>query len=1169
MKTLLVGPPFLDVAQIQIDMMHSLQAGHQLGPYEIVRALGKGGMGEIYVALDRRLARTVAIKLLPADVYHNAEAVERFRREARAASALNHPHIVTIYDIGDCERGLFIAMELIEGQTLREIGREEVAAHQLAAWGEQIGRALAASHEAGVSHRDIKPENIMIRKDGYAKVLDFGLASLTSSADVENTATAALTTAGAVMGTLRYMSPEQARGERCGPASDIFSLGIVLYELATGHHPFAGETALIVVHSILSNPVKPPRTLRPDLPDSVDHVLLAMLDKSENRRPKATEVAAAFSDIAKSRNGAEPEFGSRSRRCTVGRDAEREQLREAFRGSLNGAGSVIAIAGEPGIGKSTLAEDFLTEAASSGTNCLIARGRCSERLAGTEAYLPVLEAMGSMLQDAGREMVAPIMRSVSPSWYMQLASLDPGDSSAAHLLAEVKSGSQERMKRELGLFLQEVAKQQPLIVFLDDLHWADPSTVDALSYIAGRITTSRILLLATYRLTDMLLVKHPMLRVKGELQAHGRFKELHLDFLSRVEIEQYLAIEFPAHRFGTAIAEMIHAKTEGNALFMTDLVRYLRDRGVVAQSNEIWVLVQQLPEVERDLPQSVRAMVDQKIARLQERDVRLLTAASVQGYVFDSAIVADVLKEDPAEVEERLNDLEQVHRFVHLVEEAELPDRTLNVRYRFVHVLYQNALQGSLRPTRRATLSKAIGDALLTRHASHAESIANELAVLFQSGRDFLRSAEFYRTAAQHAAAVFASQEAVALARRGVATVESAPESAERSRAELALLITLGNSLIATAGYAAAEVTEAFTRAREICESLGEKPMLFPVLYGEWVSEFVSGNNHRSLELSRRFLNLALEEGNEAVVVGFRMMGWGQFCTGNIEASRESFDEAIAIWTPECRRLAFHYGHEPGMAACLNQALALWLLGSYPEAEARYLQALRLADEVNHTNSRSYAMVFAAVYCCWRGDYERALMHAEAAVAMASDQGLALWKGWGAVLAGRALAGLGMVADIPGDLRGAYDAAVSTGAGLFGTYHLSILAEVHLSQGLFDQSMRDVDEALALSERNDERFWFAELYRLRGEVILGSGGAAEQAMQAFIRALEIARAQNSRSLHLRAALSIARTPKLGDTTELEAAVSAFASDMDSLELAEARLILEKAAQPRVAIFENR
>jgi tetratricopeptide (TPR) repeat protein len=140
---------------------------------------------------------------------------------------------------------------------------------------------------------------------------------------------------------------------------------------------------------------------------------------------------------------------------------------------------------------------------------------------------------------------------------------------------------------------------------------------------------------------------------------------------------------------------------------------------------------------------------------------------------------------------------------------------------------------------------------------------------------------------------------------------------------------------------------------------------------------------------------------------------------------------------------------------------------------------------------------------------------------------------------------------------------------LFGTYHLSILAEVHLSQGLFDQSMRDVDEALALSERNDERFWFAELYRLRGEVILGSGGAAEQAMQAFIRALEIARAQNSRSLHLRAALSIARTPKLGDTTELEAAVSAFASDMDSLELAEARLILEKAAQPRVAIFENR
>jgi serine/threonine protein kinase len=160
--------------------MPLLDAGYQLGKYEIVRPLGKGGMGEIYVALDRRLSRTVAVKLLPAHVCHDQAAVERFRREARAASGLNHPHIVTIYDIGDCERGLYIAMELIEGQTLRDLAREKIPVQQLLVWGEQIARALAASHEAGVLHRDIKPENIMIRKDGYAKVLDFGLASLTS-----------------------------------------------------------------------------------------------------------------------------------------------------------------------------------------------------------------------------------------------------------------------------------------------------------------------------------------------------------------------------------------------------------------------------------------------------------------------------------------------------------------------------------------------------------------------------------------------------------------------------------------------------------------------------------------------------------------------------------------------------------------------------------------------------------------------------------------------------------------------------------------------------------------------------------------------------------------------------------------------------------------------------
>ena len=583
--------------------MSSLQVGHRLGPYEIVRPLGKGGMGEIYEALDRRLARTVAVKLLPAHVSRDAGAVERFRREARAASALNHPHIVTIYDIGESERGLFIAMELIEGRTLREIGREPVRASDICRWGEQIGRALAASHQAGVAHRDIKPENIMIRHDGYAKVLDFGLASLAPTADFGETVTGVLTLSGELMGTLRYMSPEQARGERCGSATDIFSLGIVLYELATGHHPFGRQTALMAVQSILSDPVKPPRGLRPDLPENFDDVLLAMLDKGENRRPTAADVATAF---AGSRSVTEvgAVFGKQLRRSSVGRDAEREELRAAFRRALNGAGSVISIAGEPGIGKSTLAEDFLAEAASAGINCLIARGRCSERLAGTEAYLPVLEAMDSMLQGTGREMLEPVMRSVSPSWYVQLASLNPADSSAAQLLTEAKSGSQERMKRELGLFLQEVAKQQPLILFLDDLHWADPSTTDVLSYLAGRINTARILLLVTYRLTEMLLAKHPMLRVKSELQARGVLKELPLDFLSREDIEQYLALEFPSHRFSRAIAEMIHAKTEGNALFVTDLVRYLRDRGVIAPSNGSWVVAQELPDVERDLPRS-------------------------------------------------------------------------------------------------------------------------------------------------------------------------------------------------------------------------------------------------------------------------------------------------------------------------------------------------------------------------------------------------------------------------------------------------------------------------------------------------------------------------------------------------------------------------------------
>ncbi len=209
--------------------------------YEVLEELGRGGMGVVYKAKDVQLGRLVAIKFLPEQYVQDRRRLERFQREARTASALNHPHICTIHSMQEYEGQPFLVMELIEGQTLRALAGQHPSLGVVARLGRQVAEALSVAHAAGIVHRDIKPENIMVRDDGYVKVLDFSVACLLPTSPVQAViSTGEGTPSGTVVGTARYMSPEQARGETAGSPSDIFSLGIVLYELATGQHPFQG-----------------------------------------------------------------------------------------------------------------------------------------------------------------------------------------------------------------------------------------------------------------------------------------------------------------------------------------------------------------------------------------------------------------------------------------------------------------------------------------------------------------------------------------------------------------------------------------------------------------------------------------------------------------------------------------------------------------------------------------------------------------------------------------------------------------------------------------------------------------------------------------------------------------------------------------------------------------
>jgi len=267
----------------------TLESGTKLGRYEIRSHIGAGGMGEVYLALDTELDRTVAIKILPEALATDQQRLQRFIQEAKAASALNHPHILTIYEIGTAGASRFIATEFIDGETLRARINAGMKLADILEIAIQATSALAAAHTAGIIHRDVKPENIMVRRDGYIKVLDFGLAKLTepkgSTTDTEAPTRAMVNTgAGTVMGTANYMSPEQAKGTQVDPRADLWSLGAVLYEMVTGHVPFPGETPTETISLILQKEPAPLTRFTNEVPAEVERIINKALTKDREER---------------------------------------------------------------------------------------------------------------------------------------------------------------------------------------------------------------------------------------------------------------------------------------------------------------------------------------------------------------------------------------------------------------------------------------------------------------------------------------------------------------------------------------------------------------------------------------------------------------------------------------------------------------------------------------------------------------------------------------------------------------------------------------------------------------------------------------------------------------------------------------------------------------------
>ena len=570
------------------------------GPYRVDSLLGRGGMGEVFRAFDTRLGRPVAVKVM-SNGAGRASTVQRFLREARAASALNHPNIVTIHDFGETSEGNhFIVQEFIEGRTLRSMLDEPMMLPAIVDVARQVARALAAAHAAGIVHRDVKPENVMLRSDGYVKVLDFGLAHIDDPiATAAITHTNLDTAPGVMLGTPAYMSPEAVRALSVGPPADVFGLGVMLYEMAANRRPFVAANSVGVIAAILSEEPVPLSRVNTSVPLALDELVQRMLAKHADSRPSAKDVDGVLAELQGRDTSAVAAPASSIRRNTVGRTSERDALRRAYARAKEGRSAVVAVTGEPGIGKSSLTDDFLAELAAGGERPIIARGRCSERLAGSEACLPILEALDHLLRRGSSVSVETVMKTMAPTWYVQVATKSE-HSSIVEMRSDAAAASQERMKREMGALFEDLSRTRPLVIFLDDLHWADISTIDILNYLAGRFADMRVLVLVTYRPSEMAMAQNQFAAISGELRSRGLFEEIALRFLERLDVERYLALEFPEHRFPLELGAFLHAKTEGNPLFMADLVRYLHDSGSFAEENGRWVLTRAMSDCSDD-----------------------------------------------------------------------------------------------------------------------------------------------------------------------------------------------------------------------------------------------------------------------------------------------------------------------------------------------------------------------------------------------------------------------------------------------------------------------------------------------------------------------------------------------------------------------------------------
>lgn len=711
--------------------------------YRLDSELGRGGMGTVYRATDLELQREVAVKVLSGQT---SEGRERLIREARAAAALNHPHIVTIHDVGEAGGLPFLVMELVAGPRLSqaiptELGRVVEIATQICA-------ALEHAHTNSIVHRDLKPDNVLLSGasgTSNVKLADLGLALPAHGARISR--------AGVIVGTAAYMAPEQALGQPVDGRSDLYALGVLLYELTTGRRPFTGDDPLTIVSQHVHAPVVPPRVLRPDLPRALEAVIVRLLAKDpahrfatagETRDALLAALIAEDETAAADAASAVAILDALSRGRLVGRATELAEARELWHRAREGRGHAVLLSGEPGAGKTRLAREITIQAAVDGA--LVLTGGCYEYEA-TTPYLPFVEAFRRWVReeqndDKLREILgdaATLIAKLAPEIETRLGPFPERHQLAPH---------EERLLffDAVAQVFSNIARRQSLLFYADDLHWADRGTLWLLGHLLRQLRNERVLIVSAYRETELDRA-HPLAKSLVDWNRERLITRIVLRRFSESETGDQLSALLGENVSGE-FAVVVHRETEGNPFFVEEVLKALIESGSVRRESGCW------SRCEMDqllIPQSVREAIGHRLDRVSQESNELLRLGAILGkvFTFDELSAAAEQSEDAL-----LDALDEATG-------AQLIAPTSGDSFTFTHDKIREVLYEELNPIRRRRLHRHVAESLEKNCDKHGCSVEKLAHHYIQAG-DHERGLRYAKQAAAEARRVFAFDEAIA-----------------------------------------------------------------------------------------------------------------------------------------------------------------------------------------------------------------------------------------------------------------------------------------------------------------------------------------------------------------------------------------------------------------------